>query len=100
MSRWYSPIRLSNAKKAERKRLLELNEAWMIEQGLAREALAERQRAEAAAASAKREEHARIDALVREGQDLGLDRAGTAERAGLSLFTVALSERRIAGVTS
>lgn len=100
MSRWYSPIRLSNAKKADRKRLLELNEAWNIEQGLAREANTERQRTEAAAARAKREEHTRIDALVREGQDLGLDRAGIVERTGLTAFAVALSERRIAGVTS
>ncbi len=100
MSRWYSPIRLSNAKKAERKRLLELNEAWMVEQGLAREALAERQRTEAAAASAKRTEHARIDALVREAQALGLDREGIVERTGLHAFYVALSERRIAGAAS
>lgn len=100
MSRWYSPVRLSNAKKAERKRLLELNEAWMIEQGIAREANAERQRAEAVAASAKRAEHARIDALVREAQALGLDRDGIVAHTGLHAFYVALSERRIAGVTS
>lgn len=100
MSRWYSPVYLSSAKKAERKRLLELNEAWNIEQGLAREANAERRRTEAATARVKRAEHDRIDALVREGQGLGLDRAGIMERTGLSAFTVALSERRIAGVTS
>ncbi len=80
MSRWYQPTRLSNAKKAERKRLRADDEAFRLQQGEAR---------------LRREEHIRVDRLVREGQALGLDRDGIAVRFGLSRFAIALSERRI-----
>jgi hypothetical protein len=80
MSRWYQPTRLSNAKKAELKRLRADDEAFRLQQGEAR---------------LRREEHIRVDRLVREGQALGLDRDGIAVRFGLSRFAIALSERRI-----
>mgnify|MGYP003443296198 FL=1 len=80
MSRWYQPTRLSNAKKAELKRLRPDDEAFLLQQGEAR---------------LRREEHIRVDRLVREGQALGLDRDGIAVRFGLSRFAIALSERRI-----
>lgn len=89
MSRWYQPRYLSKSKKAEIKRLREADEAFRLWQGEAREA-----------ARLKREEYARVDHLVGEGQTLGLDRAGIAARTGLSLFVIALSERRLAGVTT
>lgn len=80
MSRWYQPTRLSNAKKAELKRLRADDEAFRLQQGEAR---------------LRREEHTRVDLLVRKGQALGLDRDGIAARFGLSRFAIALSERRI-----
>ena len=80
MSRWYQPTRLSNAKKAELKRLRADDEAFRLQQGEAR---------------LRREEHIRVDRLVREGQALGLDRDGIAGRFGRSRFAIALSERRI-----
>lgn len=96
MSRWYSPVYLSNAKKAQRKALLEQNAAWLESQAQARVERDERN----ARAKALQAERARVDRLVREGQSLGLDRAGICERFNLGAFAVALAERRIAGVTT
>ena len=107
MSRFYSPIYLSNARKAARKALFEQNAEWMETQARARIERDARNKEERVAhaerdalAQSLRADHARIDGLVREGQALGLDRAGIMERTGLNALAVALAERRIAGVAA